>query len=139
MKRCEINTLFEATPAEGTVVTVAGWARTVRDSKTIGFIALSDGSCFKTLQVVFEEARLANFKEIAKCGAGTALIVTGRVVLTPEAKQPFELNADSIAVEGDCPPEYPLQKKRHSAEFLRTMISIRFFFVSFGNYLLLSL
>ncbi|MPM80628.1 Asparagine--tRNA ligase [bioreactor metagenome] len=125
MKRCEINTLFEATPAEGAVVTVAGWARTVRDSKTIGFIALSDGSCFKTLQVVFEEARLANFKEIAKCGAGTALIVTGRVVLTPEAKQPFELNADSIAVEGDCPPEYPLQKKRHSAEFLRTMPHLR--------------
>lgn len=125
MKRCEIDTLIKATPAEGTVVTVAGWARTVRDSKTIGFIALSDGSCFKTLQVVFEEARLANFKEVAKCGAGTALVVTGRIVLTPQAKQPFELNADSIVVEGDCPPEYPLQKKRHSAEFLRTMPHLR--------------
>ncbi len=65
------------------------------------------------------------FKEIAKCGVGTALVVTGRIVLTPGAKQPLELNADSIAVEGVCPPEYPLQKKRHSVEFLRTMPHLR--------------
>ena len=125
MKRCEIASLFAAPPAEGAVVTVAGWAKTVRDSKNIGFIELSDGSSFKNLQVVFEAARLDNFKEIAKCGVGTALLVTGRIVLTPGAKQPLELNADSIAVEGACPPEYPLQKKRHSVEFLRTMPHLR--------------
>ena len=85
---------------------MAGWAKTVQDSKNIGFIELSDGSSFKNLQVVFEAARLDNFKEIAKCGVGTALLVTGRIVLTPGAKQPLELNADSIVVEGVCPPEY---------------------------------
>ena len=125
MKRCEIASLFRQTPAQDSVVTVAGWAKTVRDSKNIGFIALSDGSCFKTLQVVFEAAKLENFKEIAKCGVGTALVVTGRIVLTPGAKQPFELNADTIAIEGVCPPEYPLQKKRHTVEFLRTMPHLR--------------
>ena len=125
MKRCEIASLFAAPPAEGAVVTVAGWAKTVRDSKNIGFIELSDGSSFKNLQVVFEAARLDNFKEVAKCGVGTALLVTGRIVLTPGAKQPLELNADSIVVEGACPPEYPLQKKRHSVEFLRTMPHLR--------------
>ncbi len=125
MKRCEIASLFAAPPAQGEVVTVAGWAKTVRDSKNIGFIELSDGSSFKNLQVVFEAARLDNFKEIAKCGVGTALLVTGRIVLTPGAKQPLELNADSIAVEGVCPPEYPLQKKRHSVEFLRTLPHLR--------------
>ena len=96
MKRCEIASLFAAPPAQGTVVTVAGWAKTVRDSKNIGFIELSDGSSFKNLQVVFEAARLANYREIAKAGVGTALVVTGRIVLTPEAKQPLELNADAI-------------------------------------------
>ena len=125
MKRCEIASLFRQTPAQDSVVTVAGWAKTVRDSKNIGFIALSDGSCFKTLQVVFEAAKLENFKEIAKCGVGTALVVTGRIVLTPDAKQPFELNADTITIEGVCPPEYPLQKKRHTVEFLRTMPHLR--------------
>ena len=125
MKRCEIASLFRQTPAQDSVVTVAGWAKTVRDSKNIGFIALSDGSCFKTLQVVFEAAKLENFKEIAKCGVGTALVVTGRIVLTPGAKQPFELNADTIAIEGVCPPEYPLQKKRHTVEFLRMMPHLR--------------
>ncbi|MBC5581697.1 asparagine--tRNA ligase [Anaerofilum sp. BX8] len=125
MKRCEIASLFAAPPAQGEVVTVAGWAKTVRDSKNIGFIELSDGSSFKNLQVVFEAARLDNFKEIAKCGVGTALLVTGRIVLTPGAKQPLELNGDSIAVEGVCPPEYPLQKKRHSVEFLRTLPHLR--------------
>ena len=125
MKRCEIASLFAAPPAQGTVVTVAGWAKTVRDSKNIGFIELSDGSSFKNLQVVFEAARLANYREIAKAGVGTALVVTGRIVLTPEAKQPLELNADAIEIEGVCPPEYPLQKKRHSVEFLRTMPHLR--------------
>lgn len=125
MVRTEIATLYKSTPENGAVVTVAGWARTVRDSKNIGFVELSDGSCFKTLQVVFEAEKLENFKQIAKCGVGTSLVVTGRLVLTPNARQPFEVNADSIQVEGNCPTDYPLQKKRHSIEFLRTMPHLR--------------
>lgn len=125
MKRCEIVSLFKAPPANDTVVTVCGWVKTLRDSKNIGFIELSDGSAFKSLQAVFEAAHVENYKDIAKVGVGTSLQVTGRVVLTPEAKQPLEINADAIAVLGACPPEYPLQKKRHSVEFLRTMPHLR--------------
>ncbi|MDD3429693.1 MAG: asparagine--tRNA ligase [Oscillospiraceae bacterium] len=125
MERMEIAGLYKTVPANGAVVTVAGWAKTVRDSKSIGFIELNDGSCFKGLQVVFMADKLANYVEIAKCGVGTAFVVTGTIVLTPEAKQPFEINADSITVEGSCPGEYPLQKKRHSVEFLRTMPHLR--------------
>ncbi len=93
MKRTEIRALFASAPADGASVTVCGWAKTVRDSKNIGFIELSDGSCFKPLQVVFEAAKLENYKDIAKAGVGTSLVVTGRVVLTPGAKQPLEVNA----------------------------------------------
>ena len=125
MERITISELFKNTPAADSAVTVCGWAKTVRDSKKIGFIALSDGSSFKTLQVVFEADKLANYKEIAKCGVGTSLRIQGKIVLTPEAKQPFELNADSIEVLGECPSDYPLQKKRHSIEFLRTMPHLR--------------
>ena len=125
MQRTELVSLLRATPEAGTVVTVAGWARTVRDSKNIGFIELNDGSCFKNVQVVFEAAKLENYKTVAKCGVGTAFEITGTVVLTPEAKQPFEINAESITVVGDCPPDYPMQKKRHSIEFLRTMPHLR--------------
>ncbi len=125
MERITIAELFRKTPENGTAVTVCGWARTVRDSKNIGFIALSDGSSFKTLQVVFEAAKLENYKDIAKAGVGTSLLVQGRLVLTPDAKQPFELNADSIQPLGECPSDYPLQKKRHTIEFLRTMPHLR--------------
>ncbi|MDO5602343.1 MAG: asparagine--tRNA ligase [Oscillospiraceae bacterium] len=125
MKRQEIASLYQKELTDGQPVTVSGWAKTVRDSKNIGFIELSDGSCFKNLQVVFEAAKLENYKEIAKAGAGTSMTVCGRVVLTPSAKQPFELNADSVQIDGVCPPEYPLQKKRHSMEFLRTMPHLR--------------
>ncbi len=125
MERMEVRALYAAPPADGTTVTVCGWAKTVRDSKKIGFIELSDGSSFRALQVVFEEGKLPNYKEIAKVGVGASLNVTGRVVLTPDAKQPFEVNADAISVIGTCPPEYPLQKKRHSVEFLRTMPHLR--------------
>lgn len=105
-------------------VTVAGWIRTVRDSKTFGFIELNDGTFFKSLQIVFEE-NLPNFKQIAKLGVGAAIIVTGEIVLTPEQKQPFELKASQITVEGECPAQYPLQKKRHSFEFLRQIAHLR--------------
>ena len=125
MKRSEIARLYAAVPPSGAQVTVCGWAKTVRDSKSIGFVELSDGSCFKNLQVVFEAEKLPNYKEIAKAGVGASMEVSGRIVLTPDAKQPFEVNADSIAVLGACGPEYPMQKKRHSVEFLRTMPHLR--------------
>ena len=109
----------------GKTVTVGGWVRTIRDMKTFGFIELNDGSCFRNLQVVMEAGTLENYKEIAAQNVGAALIVTGTVVLTPEAKQPLELKAASIAVEGTSSPDYPLQKKRHSVEFLRTIQHLR--------------
>ena len=109
----------------GQTVTVGGWARTIRDMKNFGFIELNDGSCFKNLQVVMEAGSLENYKEIASQNVGAALIVTGTVVLTPEAKQPLELKATAIEVEGTSSPDYPLQKKRHSVEFLRTIQHLR--------------
>ena len=109
----------------GQTVTVGGWVRTIRDMKTFGFIELNDGSCFKNLQVVMEAGTLENYKDIAAQNVGAALIVTGTVVLTPEAKQPLELKAAEIAVEGRSTPDYPLQKKRHSVEFLRTIQHLR--------------
>lgn len=125
MERTVIKSLFAAPPADGTPVTVCGWAKTVRDSKNIGFIELSDGSCFKNLQVVFEAGKIGNYKEVAKAGVGSSLRVRGRLVLTPAARQPFELNADEVELMQLCPPDYPLQKKRHSVEFLRTMPHLR--------------
>ena len=109
----------------GKEVTVGGWARTIRDMKNFGFVELNDGSCFKNLQVVMEAGTLANYAEIASQNVGAALIVTGTVVLTPEAKQPLELKASKIEVEGVSTPDYPLQKKRHSVEFLRTIQHLR--------------
>ena len=109
----------------GQTVTVGGWARTIRDMKTFGFIELNDGSCFKNLQVVMSAEELDNYKDIAGQNVGAALIVTGTVVLTPGAKQPLEVKAASIEVEGKSTPDYPLQKKRHSVEFLRTIQHLR--------------
>lgn len=109
----------------GKEVTVGGWARTIRDMKNFGFVELNDGSCFKNLQVVLESAALDNYAEIAAQNVGAALVITGTVVLTPDAKQPLELKASAIAVEGTSSPDYPLQKKRHSVEFLRTMQHLR--------------
>ena len=126
MERTEIVSLYKNTPADGTVVTVCGWAKNIRDSKNIGFIALSDGGCFKTLQVVLESGKLANYDEVVHTGLYSSLRVVGRIVLTPQAKQPFELNADSVEILGDCPAdEYPLQKKKMSMEYLRTMPTLR--------------
>ena len=126
MKRITIAQIFADQNAfGGKEVTVCGWSRTIRDMKTFGFIELNDGSCFKNLQVVMDAGTLENYKEIAGQNVGAALIVTGQVVLTPEAKQPLEVKASSIAVEGPSAPEYPLQKKRHSVEFLRTIQHLR--------------
>ena len=126
MERTTIAAIFASSEhLGGQTVTVMGWARTIRDMKTFGFIELNDGSCFKNLQVVMDAGALDNFKEIAAQNVGTALIVKGEVVLTPEAKQPLEVKAASIAVEGPSTPDYPLQKKRHSIEFLRTIQHLR--------------
>ena len=94
----------------GQTVTVAGWAKMIRDSKAFGFIELNDGSCFKNTQIVFERANLANYDEIAKENVGCALVITGKVELTPENKQPYEIKAIEIKVEGESTPDYPLQK-----------------------------
>ena len=126
MNRIFVSDLYErAAELDGRTVTVCGWVRTIRDSKTLGFIDLNDGSCFKGVQIVFEDGKIENYKEVAKLNVGTALSVTGAVVLTPQAKQPLELHASSIAVEGASTPDYPLQKKRHSLEYLRTVAHLR--------------
>lgn len=105
-------------------ITVGGWVRSLRDSKAFGFIVVSDGSCFQTLQVVFHDT-MENFSEVARLNVGTAIIVTGTLVATPQAKQPFEIQATSVTVEGASAPDYPLQKKRHSFEYLRTISHLR--------------
>ncbi len=126
MERTKIAQIFADQERFGGVeVSVSGWARTIRDMKTFGFIELNDGSCFKNLQVVMDAGALTNYKEIAGQNVGAALSVTGTLVLTPGAKQPLELKAAAIAVEGASSPEYPLQKKRHSVEYLRTIAHLR--------------
>ena len=126
MERLMIKDLFVGgAQYDGKIVTVGGWAKTIRDSKVFGFIELNDGSCFKSLQVVFEQGQLDNFDEIAKLNVGSALVVTGKVVLTPNNKQPLEVKATEIVVEGKSTPDYPLQKKRHSVEFLREIAHLR--------------
>ena len=126
MKRERISAIYaDAASFTGREITVCGWARTIRDMKNFGFVALNDGSSHGNLQVVLERAALANYDEIARQNVGAALIVRGELVLTPEAKQPFELKASSVEVEGPSTPDYPLQKKRHSIEFLRTIQHLR--------------
>ena len=105
-------------------ITVGGWVRSVRDSKTFGFIVLHDGSFFETLQIVYHDT-MANFAEISKLNVGSAIVVKGTLVATPQAKQPFEIQAQEISVEGASAPDYPLQKKRHSMEYLRTITHLR--------------
>ena len=106
-------------------VTLGGWIRTMRVSKNFGFIELNDGSFFKNIQIVFEADKVSNYEEISKQNVGAALIVKGLLVETPEAKQPFEIKATEIEVEGTSTPDYPLQKKRHSVEFLREIAYLR--------------
>ena len=105
-------------------VCVSGWVRSNRDSKNFGFLTISDGTFFTPLQVVYHD-EMANFGEIAKLGVGAAVIVSGKLIPTPEAKQEFELQAVEISVEGETQPDYPLQKKRHSLEYLRTIPHLR--------------
>lgn len=126
MKRTTLKQIFNKPEdfSEKTL-TVCGWARTIRDSKAFGFIELNDGSYFKSCQVVFDRSKIDNYDEIAKQNVGACLKVIGKLILTPERNQPFEINADSVTVLGESSPEYPLQKKRHSLEFLRTIAHLR--------------
>lgn len=126
MKRTLIKSIYAEQGAfDGVEITVGGWARSIRDSKAFGFIDLYDGSCFKTMQVVFEREKISNYDEIASLNVGSAVVVKGRVELTPAMKQPFELKAIEICVEGTSTPDYPLQKKRHTVEYLREQAYLR--------------
>lgn len=108
----------------GKDITVGGWIRSVRGGKSFGFIVLSDGTYFDTIQIVYNDG-LDNFNEISKLNVGSAIIAKGKLVATPEAKQPFEIQAESVEVEGYSTPDYPLQKKRHSLEYLRSVTHLR--------------
>ena len=108
----------------GQQVAVGGWVRSIRDSKTFGFLVLHDGSFFETLQVVYSD-KMSNFSEISSLNVGSSVIVRGTLVATPQAKQPFEIQAEEIDIEGTSSPDYPLQKKRHSLEYLRTISHLR--------------
>ena len=122
-----VKELFTNTPAENVSgVVVSGWVRTMRESKTFAFVELNDGSYFRNLQVVLEEGKLNNYREIVKgISVGAAVEFTGDLELTPEMKQPFELKATSATIVGESPSDYPLQKKRHTLEFLRTIQHLR--------------
>ena len=126
MKRTTIKELYLAPENfAGKSITVAGWCRSIRSNNNFGFIDLNDGSTLPCLQVVFEAEKLENYKDVAKQNVGASVAVTGVLELTPEAKQPFELKAENIEITGTSTPDYPLQKKRHSDEFLRTIAHLR--------------
>lgn len=125
MKKYYIADLYKNKDLINQTVTVSGWVKTLRDSKNIAFIEISDGTCFKGLQVIVKSQKVGNYKEIVSLNVGAAITASGVIVETPGRRQPFELNASSIIVEGHSSPEYPLQKKRHSMEFLRTIAHLR--------------
>ena len=126
MERTTISRLYANSALyDGKTITVCGWARTIRDLKNFAFISLNDGSCFSPLQVVVEKEQLSNYDEVVRQNVGAAFVIEGTFVLTPDAKQPFELKAADVYVEGSSAPDYPLQKKRHSVEFLRTIAHLR--------------
>ena len=125
MKRLKLRDLFQNREKYiGTTVEIGGWIRSIRNSKTFGFIMVNDGTYFEPLQVVYGE-KLSNFAQIGKLNVGAAILVKGVVTATPEAKQPFEIQAEEVVVEGESASDYPLQKKRHTFEYLRTMTHLR--------------
>ena len=124
MEKVLVRQLFRHTPADGAQLLVSGWVRTVRDSKAFAFIELNDGSFFKNLQIVLDES-VPDFREVVKVTLGSAIEVEGTLKLTPEAKQPFELKASRVTVVGMAAADYPLQKKRHTVEYLRTQAHLR--------------
>lgn len=109
----------------GKSVSICGWIRTMRVSKNFGFIEINDGSFFKNVQIVFEEDKISNYAKVSKLNVGSALRINGTLELTPDSKQPFEIKAEQIEIEGESSPDYPLQKKRHSFEYLRTIPHLR--------------
>ena len=122
----EVKDLFDkAETYAGQTVTVGGWVRNNRDSKNFGFLVIGDGSCFQTLQVVYAADKVENFAQIAALNIGAAVFCTGKIVLTPGAKQPFEMQAECVEIEGVSTPDYPIQNKRHSFEYLRTIPHLR--------------
>ncbi|NLD19402.1 MAG: asparagine--tRNA ligase, partial [Clostridiales bacterium] len=126
MKKVEVKSLFrEGEKYTGSEIVVSGWVRTNRGSNKFGFIELNDGTFFKSVQVVYESEFLDNFEEISKAPIAAALNVEGVFVLTPGAKQPFEIKARKVTIEADSHADYPLQKKRHSMEFLREIAHLR--------------
>ena len=126
MKDIQLKQLYRETARfADREVTVRGWIRTNRSSNKFGFVEINDGSFFKSVQVVYEDAVIDNYESIAKAPIAAALLVKGTLVLTPEAKQPFEIKASEILIEADSAPDYPLQKKRHSLEFLREIAHLR--------------
>ena len=126
MADMSIRKLFTDIPTESIKeCTVSGWVRTVRDSKAFGFIEVNDGTYFKNLQIVLEDGLTDNFSEVVKTTLGSAIRATGELILTPGAKQPFELKATKVEVLGLCDPSFPLQKKRHTFEYLRTIAHLR--------------
>lgn len=126
MQRTEIAEIFRNPKKfKASELCVAAWVKTLRDSKSLGFMQLNDGSCFKDIQIVIEEAKLENFREIVRLNVGAAVVVKGDLIMTPEANQPFEINANSIEIEGESSPDYPLQKKRHTLEYLRSIGHLR--------------
>ena len=126
MELTQIRQLFrEKERYAGQTVTIGGWVRSNRDSKSFGFLVVNDGTFFEPLQVVYAADKLENYGEAARLGVGSAIIATGTIVATPGAKQPFEMQAQSIVLEGASGPDYPLQKKRHSFEYLRTISHLR--------------
>ncbi len=125
MKLTSVKDLFNSpNDFSAKTVTVGGWVRTVRDSKAFGFIELNDGSYFKSVQIVIDNT-LPNFDKLVRLNVGSAIVVTGELILTPDAKQAFEIKAAEVSVEGESTQDYPLQKKRHSLEFLRTIAYLR--------------
>ena len=105
-------------------VEICGWVKSNRGSKKFGFLVINDGTFFEPIQVVYDQ-EMGNFDTVSKLNVGTAVIVNGTVIVTPDAKQPFEIHAKSVEVEGECPSDYPLQKKRHTLEYLRSISHLR--------------
>ena len=126
MKRELISDIYKCPESyDQKQITVAGWARSIRASNEFGFADLNDGSYFTSLQVVLENQKLANYDEVTSLNVGAAIVVKGTLVLTPGAKQPFELKAEEVEIEGTSTPDYPLQKKRHTVEYLREIAYLR--------------
>ncbi|MEE0775433.1 MAG: OB-fold nucleic acid binding domain-containing protein, partial [Bacillota bacterium] len=117
MAKIDLRMIFTHPESYGDkTISICGWVRTIRNSKTLGFLELNDGTSCQNLQVVFENSKLRNFSEIAKANVGAAMVVKGTVLLTPKAKQPLEIHADEVQIVGESSPDYPLQKKRHTLE-----------------------